>query len=92
METEQRLDLIISGRVQGVGYRYSVKMKADSLGIKGYVKNLRDGSVFVTAQGNKGAMDNFVKWCYQGPPAAIVREIEKILGTTEDFRDFSVVY
>jgi acylphosphatase len=78
--------------VQGVGYRYSVKMKADSLGIKGYVKNLRDGSVFVTAQGNKGAMDNFVKWCYQGPPAAIVREIEKILGTTEDFRDFSVVY
>jgi hypothetical protein len=37
-------------------------------------------------------MDNFVKWCYQGPPAAIVREIEKILGTTEDFRDFSVVY
>lgn len=92
METEQRLDLVITGRVQGVGYRYSVKIIAESLAIRGCVKNLRDGSVFVTAQGKKNAIDNFVKWCYQGPPAAIVRDIEKIPGKTEDFRDFSVLY
>ena len=73
MESELRLDLVIEGRVQGVGYRHSAKIKAESLGIRGRVQNILDGSVFVTAQGEKEAMDNFVRWCYKGPPGAIVR-------------------
>ena len=92
MESELRLDLVIEGRVQGVGYRYSTKMKAESLGIRGSVKNLRDGSVIVTAQGDNDAMDNFVRWCYKGPPGAIVRNIEKIQGKTEAFSEFRVLY
>ena len=92
MESELRLDLVIKGMVQGVGYRYSAKIKAESLGIRGSVKNLRDGSVFVTAQGEKEAMDNFVRWCYKGPPGAIVRNIEKVQGKTEEFSEFRVLY
>ena len=92
MKSELRLDLVIKGRVQGVGYRYSAKMKAESLGIRGSVQNLRDGSVFVTAQGKKEAMGNFVRWCYKGPPGALVRDIEKIQGKTEDFSEFRVLY
>ena len=92
MESELRLDLVIAGRVQGVGYRYSAMMKAESLGIRGSVQNLRDGSVFVTAQGEKDAIDNFIKWCYIGPPGAIVRKIEKVHVKTEDFREFRVLY
>ena len=92
MESELRLDLVIAGRVQGVGYRYSAKMKAESLGIRGSVQNLRDGSVFVTAQGEKEALDYFIKWCYTGPPGAIVTKIEKVHGKTEDFREFRVLY
>ncbi len=92
MEFELRLDLVIQGRVQGVGYRYSAKMKAESLGIIGSVQNLSDGSVFVTAQGEKEAMDKFVKWCYKGPPGAIVRNIEKIRGKPEDFSEFRLIY
>jgi len=92
MQSELRQDLVIEGRVQGVGYRYSAKMKAESLGIRGIVKNLRDGSVFVTAQGKKEAMDNFVRWCYKGPPAAIVRNIEKVQGKIEEFSEFKVLY
>ena len=92
MESELRLDLVIEGRVQGVGYRYSAKMKAESLGIRGSVQNLSDGSVFVTAQGEKEAMDNFVRWCYKGPPSAIVRNIEKVQGKTEEFSEFMVLY
>ena len=92
MESELRLDLVIEGRVQGVGYRYFAKMKAESLGIRGSVLNLRDGSVFVTAQGEKEAMDNFVRWCYKGPPGAIVRNIEKAQGRTEEYSEFSVLY
>ena len=92
MEFELRLDLVIEGRVQGVGYRYYAKMKAESLGIRGSVQNLRDGSVFVTAQGEKEAMDNFVRWCYKGPPGAMVRNIKKVKGKTEEFSEFSVIY
>ena len=44
MEPELRLDLVIEGRVQGVGYRYSAKIKAESLCIKGSVKNIRNSS------------------------------------------------
>ena len=92
MESELRLDLVIEGRVQGVGYRYSAKMKAESLGIGGSVQNLRDGSVFVTAQGEKEVMDNVVRWCYKGPPGAIVRNIENIQGKIEAFSEFRVLY
>ena len=92
MESELRLDLVIEGRVQGVGYRYSAKMKAESLGIRGSVQNLPDGSVFVTAQGEKEVMDSFVRWCYKGPPGAIVRNIEKVQGKTEEFSAFRVLY
>ena len=92
MESELRIDLVIEGRVQGVGYRYSAKMKAESLGISGSVQNLSDGSVFVTAQGEKEAMDNFVRWCYKGPPGAIVRKIEIVQGKTEVFSGFKVLY
>ena len=92
MKTELRLDLVIEGRVQGVGYRYSAKIKAESLGIRGSVQNLRDRSVFVTAQGKKEAMDNFVRWCYKGPPGAIVRNIEKVQGKSEKFSEFRVLY
>ena len=92
MESELRLDLVIEVRVQGVGYRYYAKMEAESLGIRGSVQNLSDGSVFVTAQGEKEAMDNFVRWCDKGPPGATVRKIEKVQGKTEEFREFSVLY
>ena len=92
MGCEFRLDLVIEGMVQGVGYRYSTKMKAESLGIRGSVKNLRDGSVFVTAQGEKEAMENFVRWCYKGPPGAIVSNIIKIQGKTGEFSEFKVLY
>jgi len=92
MKSELRLDLVIEGRVQGVGYRYSAKMKAESLGIRGSVQNLGDGSVFVTAQGKKEAMDAFIRWCYKGPPGALVRNIEKVQGKKEELREFMVLF
>ena len=92
MESELRLDLVIEGRVQGVGYRYSAKIKAESLCIKGSVKNMNDGKVFLTAQGKKESMENFLRWCHKGPPGAIVRKIEKVHGKTEGFSEFKILY
>ncbi|MDP6308505.1 MAG: acylphosphatase [SAR324 cluster bacterium] len=92
MPAQKRIELVITGKVQGVGYRYSVKLKADSLGIRGYVMNQHDGSVFATAQGGISELNNFVKWCYIGPQGAFVRDIKKTFGTVKDFREFSVLY
>ena len=92
MESKLRLDLVIEGKVQGVGYRYSAKIKAESLYIRGSVKNMHDGTVFVTAQGEKEAVEKFLRWCYKGPPGAVVKNIEKVHGKTEDFSEFSILY
>ena len=92
MTSQKRIKLVISGKVQGVGYRFSVKRKADSLGIRGYVKNLHDGSVFATAQGNISALNNFVKWCHIGPQGALVSNIEKTYAEIKDFNEFRIAY
>ena len=91
MSAQKRIKLVITGKVQGVGYRYSVKHKADSLGIKGYVQNQHDGSVFATAQGKISELNNFVKWCYKGPQEALVRDIEKTFGKLKEFHEFSIL-
>jgi acylphosphatase len=91
MSVQKSISLLITGKVQGVGYRYSVKLKAESMAIRGYVRNQLDGSVFVTVQGENTAVENFVKWCYKGPSAALVRGVEKIPGSIEDFSEFKIL-
>ena len=92
MESQLRLDLVIEGRVQGVGFRVSTKMEAESLDIRGSVQNVSDGSVFVIALGEKIAMENFLSWCYKGPSSAIVKKIKVFRGKTEEFNEFRVIY
>jgi protein-L-isoaspartate(D-aspartate) O-methyltransferase len=66
----------LSGRVQGVYYRASTQREARRLGLAGYAKNLRDGSVEVWAQGEAAAVDALVAWCRVGPPRAEVALLE----------------
>ncbi|MCT7950412.1 acylphosphatase [Ancylothrix sp. C2] len=70
-----RTHLIISGKVQGVGYRYYTAQQAKQLGITGWVKNLPDGRVEAIFEGNKQAITDMINWCHQGPPAAEVTEV-----------------
>lgn len=70
-----QIHILISGKVQGVCYRASCKEYALSIGLKGWVKNLDDGSVEVLAQGEKVNLEKFIAWCKQGPPQAKVEEV-----------------
>jgi acylphosphatase len=70
-----RVHLLISGTVQGVGYRLSTANMAKKLGLNGWVRNLVDGKVEATFEGDKDAIDKMLRWCYQGPTYAIVRDI-----------------
>ena len=64
--------LVVSGRVQGVGYRYFIARIASELGINGYVKNLYNGDVEIAAEGRKEFLEELVKRAKSGPPHAQV--------------------
>ena len=64
--------LRIEGIVQGVGYRYALQREAERLGLTGWVRNRRDGSVESVAQGSAEALDALAAWARRGPPAARV--------------------
>jgi acylphosphatase len=85
--------LIIKGRVQGVSFRAYTVETATELGLKGWVKNMPDGGVEVTAEGSKVALEKLIAWCKKGPSMASVKSVhaewEPFLG---DFEDFDVAY
>ena len=71
-----RKRLRITGRVQGVAFRASTIMAAQSLGLAGWVANRADGSVETVAEGDEAGIAEFIRWCHQGPPAARVDHVE----------------
>lgn len=71
----QQLTARVSGRVQGVGYRYFVRTAAKRLGIKGWVCNERDGTVCVRAEGNPVDLKQLLRALYTGPSLASVQHV-----------------
>jgi acylphosphatase len=87
----QELHAYISGWVQGVGYRYFVVNNALALGLRGYVRNLSDGSVEVLAQGVRPKLEHLLVLLQRGPAAAEVNEIRTYWGQpTEHLSGFHV--
>lgn len=77
--------LTIIGRVQGVYFRHSTKTEARRLGLRGWVRNLGDGSVEVFAVGQRPQIDQLVDWCGKGPSNARVDRVEvKWLGAAAE--------
>ena len=90
LKDQKNIQISISGRVQGVGFRYSALHKARELGIRGYVKNMYDGSVFIEAEGDPVSLDHFLIWCHKGPSFARVHQVSTTDGTVKHHTSFSV--
>ena len=88
---KQSIKLIISGLVQGVGFRHATYIKAKELGVLGRVRNLLDGSVEILAIAEKGALSDFKTWCYQGPLHARVEHVEVTEVSNADFLEFKIL-
>ena len=70
------LHLTVAGHVQGVGFRAFVAAEADALGVHGWVRNRRDGSVELVVSGADRAVDALVAACRRGPPHAVVKSVD----------------
>ncbi|MFH1148125.1 MAG: acylphosphatase [Pseudomonadota bacterium] len=71
-----RAHVIIDGRVQGVFFRQSTWEEARRFGVKGWVRNKRDGTVEAVFEGEENPVREMVEWCHQGPPYAVVRSVD----------------
>lgn len=88
-----RAHVYISGRVQGVFFRSSAEEKALELGIKGWVRNLRDGRVEAVLEGEKEKVEEMLRWCHEGPQYARVTNVEVKWEEYEgEFKSFGVAY
>jgi acylphosphatase len=86
----KNVQLTISGRVQGVGFRYNAIQKAREHNIKGFVKNQYDGSVFIEAEGEETDLDHFILWCHKGPFSARVEHVNQMPGVVKNHTSFIV--
>jgi acylphosphatase len=82
------LHLRIVGMVQGVGYRYALQDEAERLGLTGWVRNRRDGSVEAVVQGSQQAVDALAAWARRGPPAARVSDVTADPAAAEHDRNY----
>lgn len=80
--------LRVTGRVQGVGFRYALCDEASSLGVSGWVRNRRDGSVEALLKGDAGAVEALVAWARRGPSGARVAELVRKPAPAEAEQDY----
>ena len=85
--------VVIEGKVQGVFFRANMQRVARSLDLAGWVRNLPDGRVEAVVEGAEKNMAAMLDWCRQGPPYAVVRQVEVAEEQySGDYRDFSIRY
>lgn len=88
-----RFHAFISGRVQGVAFRFFAQHVANMLGVTGWVRNLYDGRVEVVAEGEKEVLEQFLAELKKGPRLARVEEVEVVWEDFQDeFLDFSIKF
>ncbi len=81
--------LRISGRVQGVGFRMYMQQRADELGVTGWVRNRRDGTVESVVQGTPQAVEAIIAWAHKGPRSAVVTAVKVADENAGSFSEFS---
>lgn len=88
----KRATIRITGRVQGVFFRHSARLRAEKLGLTGLARNDPDGSVVAVVEGPKLAIEEFLAWCRKGPPLADIQDVTvEWQEATGEFRKFEII-
>ena len=80
----------VSGRVQGVGFRYSAVREAKSLKLSGWVRNSSNGDVEVWAEGSPEALAEFLDWLHKGPEYSRIDSVDAVDKAPQGYRGFEV--
>jgi acylphosphatase len=83
--------LLIKGKVQGVFYRASAKEAAEKLGVSGWIRNTDEGAVEAMASGTEAQVQEFIRWCWQGPARAEVKQVAVQDMSDEQFTGFRIL-
>lgn len=87
----RRVNVIVSGIVQGVNFRHFTQMTARQFGVCGWVRNLPDGRVEGCFEGNEAAVTALVDWCRSGPPSARVDDLDvREMMFANEFSNFTI--
>ncbi len=88
--SELAVEVVVTGVVQGVAFRWHAQAEALRLGLRGWVRNEVDGSVHAYAVGEDVAVSDFVAWCHHGPRSAVVREVRVSRVPRQPARGFEI--
>ena len=86
----KHLNIRVSGRVQGVGFRYSALMAARSFDLKGFARNEPDGSVYIEAEGTELGLGLFLDWCRRGPGHGRVDKVSQAESNIQGYMEFRI--
>ena len=92
MEGKLLYKIHVTGQVQGVGFRWSASSEARNRGIKGFVKNLSNGSVYIEAEGTREQLNAYVEWCNKGPGFGLVESVNIDASPPVNYTDFRIEY
>lgn len=87
----KHLNISIAGAVQGVGFRWEAKKRAEALGLFGFVTNRPQGTVYIEIEGAEENLQKFLKWCEKGPFFAKVQSADAKEGEVKNYRSFEIV-
>ncbi|OZD46465.1 acylphosphatase [Rhodococcus sp. 06-1477-1B] len=82
--------ITVSGRVQGVGFRFSLRAEAERLGVHGWVRNRRDGSVEAVLVGDPDAVESVIAWAHDGPAGARVDDLDVLESGEQSASGFEI--
>ena len=87
---KKHLKITVYGKVQGVSYRVTTKFVADQLGVKGFVQNEPNETVYIEAEAAPFILEQFLDWCQEGPQRASVEKIEQQESELKNYDNFAI--
>lgn len=87
----KHISIKVSGKVQGVSFRAVTKVVADQMGVRGMIRNEKDGSVYIEAEGDDTLLEVFIDWCNEGTDRAKVENVEVTPGELKHYQNFEII-
>jgi acylphosphatase len=84
------IKIFVSGQVQHRGFRFFAMQLAYQLGVRGYIHNKKDGSLYIEAEGEEDQLNNFLEWCKKGPMGCKVEKVVTEDGEIKNFTSFDM--